>query len=340
MSSDNAKKLTNFRVVPGRGGEANTLPFDVGASPEAEPDVCKLCFGTGLEVVPGKGARRCECRKRSPREKLLEAARIPPRYGNCTLDNYIADTYVPEVSQGTQFRAYMKAKELANNYHTSYKEQGKGLLFMGPVGVGKTHLAVGIAHSLIEQGVECLFYEFGSLLKSIQDSYNPISQTSEFKVLAPVYESEVLVLDELGATVPTNWVRETIAQIINRRYNDKRVTIFTTNYMDEIRYTKDVGGQRSNPVIEKLQEEIARLKASIPRNDDEKRSLEERLYQKMQFERQMLAELELRPENRIQSLTKLEDRIGVTMRSRLYEMCETIEIKGADYRRKPRRHEV
>jgi len=106
-------------------------------------------------------------------------------------------------------------------------------LFMGPAGVGKTHLAVSIIKDLIEKGFAGLFYEFGSLLKEIQDSYNPISKSSELKVLAPVYQADVLVLDELGATVPTEWVRDTMYQIINKRYNDNKLTIFTTNYLDK-----------------------------------------------------------------------------------------------------------
>ena len=50
-----------------------------------------------------------------------------------------------------------------------------------------------------------------------------------------MYQADVLVLDELGATVPTDWVRDTMYQIINKRYNDKKLTIFTTNYFDEVR---------------------------------------------------------------------------------------------------------
>jgi len=84
-----------------------------------------------------------------------------------------------------------------------------------------------------------LFYESGSLLKAIQDSYNPVSQTSEMRVLAPVFQAEVLVLDELGATVPTNWVRDTLYQIINTRYNNRKLTIFTTNYLDEAKPVAD-----------------------------------------------------------------------------------------------------
>jgi DNA replication protein DnaC len=119
---------------------------------------------------------------------------------------------------------------------------------MGSVGVGKTHLAIAILKDLIEKkGVTCLFYESGSLLKAIQDSYNPVSQTSEMRVLAPVYQAEVLVLDELGATVPTNWVRDTMYQIINTRYNNKKLTIFTTNYFDDPRVTAEEDSDSMEP---------------------------------------------------------------------------------------------
>ena len=105
---------------------------------------------------------------------------------------------------------------------------------MGTVGVGKTHLSIAILRSLVEKGTPCLFYEFGALLKEIQSSYNPVSQTSELRVLVPVYEAEVLVLDELGAVKPTEWVRDTMMQIIGTRYNQRKLTIFTTNYTDHV----------------------------------------------------------------------------------------------------------
>ena len=49
-------------------------------------------------------------------------------------------------------------------------------------------------------------------------------------MLRPVFEAEVLVLDELGAAKPTDWVWDTVAQILNSRYNERRTTIITTNY--------------------------------------------------------------------------------------------------------------
>jgi DNA replication protein DnaC len=236
------------------------------ATPETgsfAPAPCLFCYGSGMEVMQGKGARRCRCRLEQQQFKLLEQSKIPRRYENCALANYR-----PAPNNGTQLQAFNFAFKLVSEFPAVYR----GLLFMGPVGVGKTHLSAAILHELIKKkGVPCLFYEFGSLLKEIQNSYNPVSQASELKVLAPVVEAEVLVLDELGATKPTDWVRDTMMQIINTRYNDRRLTIFTTNYRDE-------GGQPSEET--------------------------------------------------------LEDRIGIRLRSRLYEMCRTVVIDGEDYRRR------
>jgi DNA replication protein DnaC len=222
MPSQLAKKRPLSAVSTGPAPEA--APEATRHDPAVnEPAVCPLCFGTGLEVVAGRGARRCGCRAQEQQERLLEAARIPRRYARCTLSNYH-----PSPGQGTQLQAFNYAFKLVDEYPAVER----GLLFMGPVGTGKTHLSAAILRGLIEKGVACLFYEFGALLKEIQNSYNPVSQASELKVLAPVYETEVLVLDELGASKPTDWVRDTMMQIIGTRYNERRLTIFTTNYLD------------------------------------------------------------------------------------------------------------
>jgi len=109
-----------------------------------------------------------------------------------------------------------------------------GLLFVGTVGVGKTHLAVGILKVLIrDKGVPCLFCDYRELLKSIQNSYNPSVPATEMQILRPVFDSEVLVLDELGAVHGTEWVFDTVNYILNSRYNDNKTTIITTNFPDK-----------------------------------------------------------------------------------------------------------
>lgn len=223
-TNSNAQRLA---IVPG----AEDFNLELRASSTtAQPAVCSICFGTGMEVVVGKGARRCHCRALDVQARLLAAAHIPRRYSECSLSNY-----QPANNNGSHLRAFNYAYRLVREYPLV----DRGLLLMGPCGVGKTHLAAAILRGLIEKGIPCLFYEFGALLKEIQESYSQVSQTSELKLLAPVFETEVLVLDELGATKPTDWVRDTMMQIINTRYNDRKLTIFTTNYKDERRGLKD-----------------------------------------------------------------------------------------------------
>lgn len=203
--------------------------IDQGELPKTEnTEVCAECFGTGTKLDPNKGAIPCPCRKPDRYKKLLTAARIPRRYVECSFDSF-------KCAPGTsQDNALLAAQRLVAEFPVD-----RGLLFMGPAGVGKTHLAVSIIKGLVSKGFGGVFREFGSLLKEIQDSYNPISKSSELKVLAPIYETDVLVLDELGATIPTDWVRDTMYQIINKRYNDRKLTIFTTNYSDARRLDKE-----------------------------------------------------------------------------------------------------
>jgi DNA replication protein DnaC len=190
--------------------------------------VCEFCSGTGWEPVDEKGVRLCRCRSEDRRNQMLAATRIPRRYENCAFESYHPRLATDEEGL-SQRRALNDSKHIVNHYPAV----DVGLLFLGPCGVGKTHLATAIIRELAHKGVPCLFYDFRDLLKEIQDSYNPISQMTEMKVLEPVYDAEVLVLDELGASKPTDWVRDTMTQIINTRYNDKKLTIFTSNYLDD-----------------------------------------------------------------------------------------------------------
>ena len=197
-------------------------------SPQAENDAdqtfeeCPICFGTGMEIVTDKGARICSCRKLRSQHGQFESVRLPKRY-----DGFHFNNYDPKTPLQTA------ARDFAIKLTKEYPAIERGLLFVGDVGLGKTHLAVSILKGLTERGFSCLFYDFGSLLKEIQDSYNANTQASELGVLTPILNTEVLVLDELGSSKPTDWVRDTMSHIINRRYNDKRLTIFTTNYFDE-----------------------------------------------------------------------------------------------------------
>jgi DNA replication protein DnaC len=223
-------------------------------------ELCPKCSGSGWEPVDG-GVRRCPCKESAKFDRLITEARIPKRYEHCDLESY-----TPVSGQDTQ----KKAKLYVQRYLEKYPLIDYGLLFLGNCGVGKTHLAVSLLkHIIKETGDRGLFYDFRDLLREIQASWDAVSQASEWHVLKPVLDAKVLVLDELGANKPTEWVRDTIAHIVNCRYNDKKLTIFTSNYLD----SPNKAGEDT-----------------------------------------------------------LTDRIGARLRSRLYEMCTEIVIRGDDFR--------
>ena len=190
-------------------------------------EVCPLCEGTGWKPVAIGSERRvtrCDCRLQARGQALLAAARIPKRYEHCELSNFEFDG--PHLSLAP-------ARMAACKFVETYPLDSTGLLLIGNIGVGKTHLAVGIVRELIlSKGIGCLFYDYRELLKQIQNSYNDSVKATELEVLRPVFETEVLVLDELGAVKPTEWVWDTVSLVLNTRYNDKRTTIITTNFLD------------------------------------------------------------------------------------------------------------
>jgi DNA replication protein DnaC len=191
---------------------------------------CELCGGSGWRNVasaPGKppSVARCECRTGNWSERLMKRANIPARYEHCTLDNYDIEG----------LHSSLKTARLrAERFVEDYPVNTTGLLLVGPVGVGKTHLAVGILRELmLQKRISCLFADYRELLKQIQNSYNPSVQATELEILKPVFDAEVLALDELGAVKPTEWVWDTVSLVLNTRYNDKRTTIITTNFPNE-----------------------------------------------------------------------------------------------------------
>jgi DNA replication protein DnaC len=191
-------------------------------------EVCPLCEGSGWKAVAGSAERRvtrCDCQLRARADALLVSARIPKRFEHCDLSNFEFEG--PQV-------LLAHARMAACRFVEEYPLDKTGLLLVGKAGRGKTHLAVGITKALIrEKGIECVFYDYADLLKQIQDSYNPSVQATELSVLRPVFEAEVLVLDDLGSVRPTEWRWDTVRLILNTRYNDNRCTIITTNFADE-----------------------------------------------------------------------------------------------------------
>lgn len=283
---------------------------------------CLVCGGSGWKVVaretagaqPLKNLERageataaaqakpewavpCDCTAAGRTERVLTRARVPERYRHCDFENFDTDLYDHASGKGWNDsikQAKLIVQKFAQEYMppTASRDAGQWLLLMGPCGVGKTHLAIAALNHIVLGGHAGLFHDYRELLKEIQDSYNAESQLTEMGVLEPVLKTEVLVLDDVGSSKPSMWALETVGHILNTRYNEKRVTILTTNFLDS-----DSGGNHAagQPAAARM----AGMRAPLIEDS-------------------------------------LTDRVGKRIRSRLYEMCRTVEIFAPDYRKEVR----
>jgi DNA replication protein DnaC len=279
---------------------------------------CPICQGGGWKVVERttEGARRvtsdrpglsagtpaplwaipCDCTTDDRAGRTLGRARVPGRYRHCDFENYETDNEiesVPREQQAAWQRSLVQAKLVVQKFAAEFPVGGEhGLLLMGPCGVGKTHLGVAALKEIVLRGHSGLFYDYRELLKEIQDSYNPENQATEMTVLEPVLQAEILVLDDVGSSKPSLWALETVGHVLNTRYNEKRVTLLTTNFVDSDA-TAGTAANGAPPA------RVAGMRASTIEDS-------------------------------------LTERVGKRIRSRLYEMCRTLEINAADYRKEIR----
>lgn len=166
---------------------------------------------------------RCECREREVLER--RARRLVEKSNLGAMAAYTFGTFMVDTPQRT---AYQRARQFA--------ETPDGwLVIMGGYGTGKTHLAAAIGNYRLSLGEPALFMVVPDLLDHLRSAYAPGSELGYDELFEAVRQTPLLILDDLGTQISTQWAQEKLYQLFNHRYICRLPTVYTTNSsLDEI----------------------------------------------------------------------------------------------------------
>jgi len=189
--------------------------------------VCSECGGVGLIPVQVDGVRAsrpCKCQTSERHQAMITRSRIPA--------GYLGATFKTFRKTETNCRALMVATQFVREFVPGLAANSRtpGLMLTGSVGVGKTHLAAAALRQLIEdKGIYGRFVDVRELLDKLRSSYGDDAKESQAQILGPLLNADLVVIDELGAARPSDWVFETIELLIGGLYNRIVPVIVTTN---------------------------------------------------------------------------------------------------------------
>lgn len=190
-----------------------------------EPD-CSLCDDTGWVHVMKDGfsaVKRCECFEGRMSRSLAALSGIPEVFADKLLDNF-------KPSSPPQKHLLQTARAYVRMFPTCTPP---GLILGGPTGVGKSHIAVGIAAALIARNIEVKFFDTQVLLENARLEFDDTSNSVK-GAAAAAQEPHVIILDDLGGRRPSPWLHDIVAEILVDRMSRRKPTIITTSARDEM----------------------------------------------------------------------------------------------------------
>jgi DNA replication protein DnaC len=198
----------------------------VGVRPGGGVSACQfdVCDGSGLVYDEATNtAYDCRCRRQiiALRKARSLSAVIPRRYQDVAFERYP----VTEIDHAVVVATRRFAESIDDRL-----DAGRGLWFMGPVGTGKTTLAMLVSKAALKAGRSVAIYSLPRLLNEIRDTHR--AERSHVDLLDRLTAVDLLHVDDVGAERTTDWVLEELYSIVNARYEDERSMVITTNIGD------------------------------------------------------------------------------------------------------------
>jgi DNA replication protein DnaC len=205
-----------------------------------------LCDGSGF-VYEEETNTAFDCRCRPQRVAQAKArslsAVIPRRYRDVAFDR-------PPVTEID--RQVVTASRRFTERIDEHLDAGRGLWFMGPVGTGKTTLAMLVSKSALRAGRSVAIYSLPRLLNEIRETHR--AERSHVDLLDRLTAVDLLHIDDVGAERTTDWVLEELYSIVNARYEDQRSVVITTNITDRDALCEQISGRTVSRLTEMCDE--------------------------------------------------------------------------------------
>jgi DNA replication protein DnaC len=181
---------------------------------------CPVCAEEQKEASRKAHEAQKVARQLENLEAMLNQAAIPARFVGRTFEGFVADTDAKEL-------ALKVAADYANDFENNFKD-GKGLIFAGKPGTGKSHLAAAVLQTIMPK--HCgLYVTAMGLIRMVRTTWRKDSERSEDEVLATLTTVPLLVIDEIGVQYGTDGEQTILFEVLDRRYCDVRPTILLTN---------------------------------------------------------------------------------------------------------------
>ncbi len=192
-------------------------------------ETCPICGG--LEWIYDREKKyyyRCKCFYEKLYKNRVQILNIPKKYKNASFSSY-------KVNNLSQLAFLEILKEYALIYpffpfvvRENWVYEKYILYIYGKTGVGKTYLSIAFLNYLLkEKGISGYFISFREFVEELK---NRLLDKDEFKAyFQNIKTKSILVLDDVGAERDTEFVRNVLFEILDYRYNNKLLTLITTN---------------------------------------------------------------------------------------------------------------
>ena len=213
---------------------------------------CKLCGGIGWIIDENNNATSCKCRKEQILNNRIQFAKIPEAFKDIRLDTFSLKYYRDKDT----ISSVVKMVKYYLDHLDEMISEGVGLyLYSNTKGSGKTRLATSLANELMyKHDMSVRFATSLDIISAIKATWEQSEETTtESKLINALTTVEVLVIDDFGTETHKDWIDDKFYQIINRRYIDNLITIFTSNYqLDELEY--------DDRIVNRIKERVYQVK--------------------------------------------------------------------------------